>query len=45
MMFFAVSFYFSAGDFYEALIRLDNRMPQLYQTHEEVAKLIKEFAE
>ena len=39
-----ISFYFSAGDFYEALDRFDKSLPQFYQTHNEVATLIKELA-
>ena len=40
-----VSFYFSAGDFYEALSRFGEGLPQFYQTHDEIAKLVFELSE
>jgi glycosyltransferase involved in cell wall biosynthesis len=40
-----ISFYFPAGDFYEALNRFDKGQPQYYQTHDEVARLINELSD
>jgi glycosyltransferase involved in cell wall biosynthesis len=40
-----VSFYFSAGDFYEALSRFGEGLSQFYQTHDEIAKLVCELSE
>ena len=40
----SVSIYFYAGDFAEALRRFERGDDQTYQTHNEVARLIRELA-
>jgi glycosyltransferase involved in cell wall biosynthesis len=39
----SVSFFFSAGNFAEALRRYDEGQAQVYQTHNEVARLVREL--